>query len=167
VNPRFGEPAAIPGAAPSFAVAVQARVLLGVDPALVTARDMATAAGAALAGRLAGLYGNPVDSVLARSADLSLTDSQTVRLEGIADTLASRNAEAAMAMQRELFRRAPGSQADAAARAMRGVAALRANVAWALREVRGVLTPAQWEALPPSWRDPRAAPRLPSPGPPG
>ncbi len=116
------------------------------------------------AARFATTLPNPAAQVLAikDSVGLQLTPAQVTRLEALRDTLAAHIAAIADAIQQAVTKQGAGAQPTELLGVMRPrFEEGRAASAKTLEEVRGVLTPEQWQKVP----DPIKAPR--GPGGPG
>lgn len=168
VNERFGASSqGANGITVPFQVGVNARLMVGPD----RVRDAIDAVrGAAMGGRggrggAAGPGGfgaalasfNPVLQIIQMKDSLALTEEQVSKLTMVSDSLNRKNTELAAVVQKDV--EAAGANPDMAAlnaRLRPQLEKVQANQQAALKEAQAILTPAQWEKLPPRIRNGRA-----------
>ena len=126
----------------------------------------AGAGGADMVTRLTSMLPNPAADIVAIRIALNLSDEQVTRLEATSDSLKRLTKAVADRAQKELAKAGPNPDQGAMFASMRPVfEAVRANSAWALKEVQGILTAEQWAQVPDRIKAPRGQRRGPG-GPP-
>lgn len=162
VNERFGAQRSGQGSVVlPFQIGLQARYTLGPD----RTRDLVRGALAqrsvgrggaggpggrgGFAGRFERVVPNPITQILARKDSIALTDSQTVRLTTLRDSLDAKNQRISEAVRAEIEK--AGANPDPATLFSRLRPQLeegRANALKAVVEAKAILTPEQWAQLP-------------------
>jgi hypothetical protein len=116
--------------------------------------------------RLTNSLPNPAAEVIAIRIALNLTDEQVSRLERTSDSLKHLTKAVADRAQKELAKAGPNPDPGSMFASMRPVfETVRANGAWALKEVQGILTAEQWQLVPDRIKTPQGQRRGPG-GPP-
>jgi hypothetical protein len=144
-----------------FQIGLQARYTLGPDRTRDVVRGAlaqrsigrAGAGGSGgpggFAGRFERVLPNPITQILARKDSIALTDSQTVRLTTLRDSLDAKNQRISEAVRAEIEK--AGANPDPATLFSRLRPRLdegRANTLKAMAEAKAILTPEQWAQLP-------------------
>jgi hypothetical protein len=167
VNERFGASRqGANGITVPFQLGVNARLMVGPD----RMRDAIDAVrGAAMGGRgrggaagpggfataLAGF--NPILQIIQMKDSLQLSEEQLAKLTVVSDTLNARNTELAAVVQKDV--ESAGTNPDMAAlnaRLRPQLEKVQANQQAALKDAQSILTPEQWQKLPPRIRSGRA-----------
>lgn len=105
---------------------------------------------------MAGLNANPVASIIELKDSLAITAEQVEKLQPLADTVAARNKVLADEFQKLL--KDAGANPDMGAlfaRIRPRMEAQQRERAATLRTVQSVLTPEQWDKVPPRIRNPQ------------
>ena len=124
------------------------------------------AGGPDMVTRLTSTLPNPAAEVIAIRIALNLTDEQVTRLERTSDSLKLLTKGVADRAQKELAKAGPNPDPGSMFASMRPVfESVRANSAWALKEVQTILTAEQWQQVPDRIKTPPGQRRGPG-GPP-
>lgn len=168
VNERFGASRqGANGITVPFQVGVNARLMIGPDRAR-DAIDAVRGAAMGRGGRGGGPAGpggfanaltnfNPILQIINLKDSLKLNEEQVTKLTVVSDTLNAKNTELAEVVRKDV--ESAGANPDMAAlnsRLRPQLEKVQANQQAALKEAQAILTPEQWQQLPPRIRNGRA-----------
>jgi hypothetical protein len=166
VNERFGAPRQGGLAIRNpFQIQISGRLAVGAQRGRITGmRGIFISAGGGAAGGAGGggLLGaailNPIDAIVRMADSLELTAEQVGQLEEVSRSLQERQAELQEALRTQMmqaFQRDPASAMQALQPRLQEA---REQMLAALDEAEAILTPEQWERIPPEVKEPPQVP---------
>jgi len=160
VNERFGAQRGGQGSVVlPFQIGVQARYTLGPDRTRDLVRGALAQRGVGRTGgpggpgnfasRFERVLPNPITQILARKDSIAITDSQTVRLTMLRDSLDAKNQRVSEEVRKEIEKAGANPDPGALFGALRPkLEEGRANAQKAVAEAEAILTAEQWARLP-------------------